>query len=74
LLRGSPAVLELFSHNPFPAKPPLYIRASLYRYQFSDWETRKRSGAWWTREPAGAFMPAAGLASASSILSFEEDY
>jgi predicted DCC family thiol-disulfide oxidoreductase YuxK len=74
LLTGSPAVLSLFSHNPFPARPPLYIRASLYRYKFSDRETRERSGAWWTREHAGAFMPAAGLASASSILTLEEDY
>ena len=72
LLSGSKPVLELFSHNPFPDEPPQYIRVSLYRYHFSDWETRAASGDWWTREYGGAFMPAAGLAPTSSLLGFEE--
>jgi predicted DCC family thiol-disulfide oxidoreductase YuxK len=72
LLTGSKPVLELFSHNPFPDEPPLYIRASLYRYHFSDRETRSRTGNWWTREYAGIFMPAAGLVPASSFSNFDE--
>ncbi|MCZ6830749.1 MAG: lipase maturation factor family protein, partial [Gammaproteobacteria bacterium] len=72
LLTGSEPVLNLFSHNPFPDEPPSYIRASLYQYHFSDWETRQRTGQWWTREHAGVFMQAAGLVPASSFMEFEE--
>jgi hypothetical protein len=72
LLTGSEPVLDLFSHNPFPGKPPLYVRASLYRYHFSDRETRARTGDWWTREYSGVFMPAAGLVPDSSLSGFQE--
>lgn len=30
------AVLELLDDNPFPDKPPKYLRAVLYRYQFAN--------------------------------------
>ena len=35
LLQGDRAVLSLFSENPFPERPPHFIRASFYRYQFA---------------------------------------
>lgn len=57
LLTGSPPVLALFEHNPFPDAPPQYIRASLYRYQFSDARERAATGAWWTRDYFGNFWP-----------------
>ena len=57
LLRGSPPVLELFEHNPFPEAPPRYIRASLYLYRFSNLETRHRTGQWWNRVYARNFWP-----------------
>ncbi|MEZ5501509.1 MAG: lipase maturation factor family protein [Halioglobus sp.] len=57
LLTGSEPVLGLFAHNPFPGTPPQFIRASLYRYRFSDWEDRARTGAWWTRDYLGEFWP-----------------
>jgi predicted DCC family thiol-disulfide oxidoreductase YuxK len=72
LLSGSAPILKLFSYNPFPQEPPLYIRASLYRYHFSDRETRRQTGHWWTREYAGVFMPAAGLVPGSSLGGFQE--
>ena len=72
LLIGSEPVLALFSHNPFPDEPPHYVRASLYQYHFSDWETRARTGQWWTREYAGVFMPAAALAPISAITGFQD--
>ncbi|MEP5765944.1 MAG: lipase maturation factor family protein [Halieaceae bacterium] len=61
LLTGSEPVLNLFAYNPFPEGPPRYIRARLYQYQFSEWQTWRETGQWWTRRYAGEFYPAAGL-------------
>jgi hypothetical protein len=58
LLEGSPDVLSLLQTNPFPTHPPRFIRAKLYDYKFSDWQTRKNTGAWWVRTPAGDYFPA----------------
>lgn len=57
LFEGSPSVLELLEKNPFPDSPPHYLRAQLYRYYFSDIGTLIKTGQWWRREYAGAFMP-----------------
>ena len=50
LLEGSPDVLNLLEFNPFPDRPPRYVRGVLYRYHFSD-------ATWWTRERLGAYSP-----------------
>ncbi len=57
LLTGSGPVLGLFEHDPFPDAPPKFIRASLYRYAFSDSRERDATGAWWTRSYRGEFWP-----------------
>jgi hypothetical protein len=57
LLLGTEPVLALFDTNPFPDAPPVAVRAVLYRYRFSDWKERAASGAWWTRELAGIYIP-----------------
>jgi len=62
LLEGSPQVLALLDKNPFPDKPPHYIRAELYNYRFTDFATRQATGNWWQREPAGEFFPPSTLA------------
>jgi hypothetical protein len=52
LLEGSPAVLTLLDENPFPQKPPTWIRARLFEYHFAP------SGpAWWVRKEKGLFCP-----------------
>ena len=61
LLEGSPAVLGLLENNPFPNRPPKFIRAQLYDYTFTDWETRRRTRAWWDRKLKGEYLPAIGL-------------
>jgi lipase maturation factor 1 len=61
LLQGSPEVLGLLESNPFPSHPPRLIHAELYEYSFSDWETRRRTGAWWQRRFLGEYLPAVGL-------------
>lgn len=57
LLRDSPPVLALFSHNPFPDQPPRYVRASLYRYHFTTAEERADTGNWWRREYLEEYWP-----------------
>ncbi len=65
LLEGSPDVEALLGSNPFPNQPPRYIRAVAYEYTFTDRDTRRRTGAWWKREPRGLYLPAVGLRSAA---------
>ncbi len=50
LLLGTPNVLELIGSNPFPEKPPLALRAILYRYDFTSSEESQAEGHWWKRE------------------------
>jgi predicted DCC family thiol-disulfide oxidoreductase YuxK/heme exporter protein D len=57
LLQGEPAVLRLLATNPFPAGPPRYVRTLLYEYRFTDLPTRRRTGAWWTRQLQGPYCP-----------------
>jgi predicted DCC family thiol-disulfide oxidoreductase YuxK len=61
LLQGSPEVLALLERNPFPNAPPRYIRAVVYTYHFTDFATRRKTGAWWRREPIGNYLPAVSL-------------
>jgi len=60
LLTGAKPVLALFDYNPFPDAPPTYIRASLYRYRFSDRVQRQALGVWWSRDYLGYFWPPTG--------------
>jgi Lipase maturation factor len=55
LLHNDPGALNLFGGNPFPKKPPRYIRAVLYRYQFAPPGNPK--GDWWQREELGLWLP-----------------
>jgi hypothetical protein len=54
LLQNDRGTLSLLASNPFPNKPPHYIRARLYRYEFAPIGDR----AWWKREPIGEWLPA----------------
>ena len=62
LLEGSPAVLALFETDPFPDRPPKYVRALLYDYRFADSETRAATGQWWIRRLEGRYFPQVRLA------------
>jgi hypothetical protein len=57
LLEGSPEVLSLLAKNPFPSKPPHFIRATVYQYHFTDLKTKSREGLWWSREIQGTYTP-----------------
>ena len=57
LLAGDPGAQSLLAGNPFPARPPRYIRAQLYRYEFAP--AGEADGAWWRRELHRCVAPAA---------------
>lgn len=57
LLEGSPSVLGLIETNPFPDRPPRYVRAMLYDYRFTDKATHAANGRWWRRELQGVYCP-----------------
>jgi hypothetical protein len=53
LQQGSPPVVNLLAHNPFPDHPPRYVRLMVYEYRFTTRAERAASGAWWHRDPVG---------------------
>lgn len=55
LLVNDRRVLRLLRTNPFPDAPPRYVRALLYRYEFTEWAELRRTGAWWRRDLLGEF-------------------
>ncbi len=61
LLEGSPDVLALLKDGPFQDHPPRFVRARVYEYHFSDSQTRRTTGAWWSRQYLGIYFPAVSL-------------
>jgi hypothetical protein len=55
LLHNDPATLGLIANNPFPDKPPRFIRVLRYRYKFAP--PGNPDGAWWTRERLEVWLP-----------------
>ena len=61
LLEGDRAVEGLLAMNPFPDRPPRWVRAQLYLYRFTTPAERAANGQWWHRELAGPYFPAVRL-------------
>ena len=61
LLQGSENVLSLLDENPYPQKPPRYVRALLYDYHFTDFDAKRANGAWWQRNIVGVYIPPISL-------------
>src|SRR5206468_2331441 len=55
LLHNDPGALSLFGGNPFPDKPPRYIRAVLYRYTFA--KPGNADGRYWNRTVVRSWLP-----------------
>jgi len=55
LLQGSPSVLRLFRRDPFGGNPPTQVRTVLWQYWFTDWKTKRETGAWWRRQELGLY-------------------
>jgi hypothetical protein len=56
LLEGDRQTLALLGGNPFPDRPPRFVRALLYRYRFTSWRERRDTGAWWARSLVGELV------------------
>ncbi|XP_058804278.1 lipase maturation factor 2-like [Phymastichus coffea] len=58
LLHGQPEVLALLNNakNPFQARPPKFIRASLYTYHYTP-SDQSSSQSWWKREVMSEYLP-----------------
>jgi hypothetical protein len=61
LLESSPEVLGLLATNPFPERPPRFVRALLYDYSPTDLRTKRETGRWWDRVPLGTYFPTVSL-------------
>ena len=61
LLQGSQDVNRLLAHNPFPDKPPSYVRAMFYRYRFTSVIELRQTGAWWKRQELREYLPTVSL-------------
>ena len=59
LLENEPSVTALLERNPFPDKPPTYVRAELYDYTYA--ANTHAAGQWWDRRLAGLYFPQARL-------------
>jgi hypothetical protein len=55
LLHGDPGLLGLVEKNPFPDRPPRYVRAIRYTYRFAP--PANPDGAWWARTLDGVWIP-----------------
>jgi len=61
LLQGDKATIGLLANDPFPDRPPRWIRARLYRYTFTTPDERARTGRWWNRTLVSDYFPAVQL-------------
>lgn len=61
LLEGSNEVLALLESNPFPERPPRFVRAVLYDYRFTTPSEKSQTDDWWSREQLGLYLPAVSL-------------
>lgn len=59
LLHNDPGAISLFAENPFPNKPPRFIRAEIYRYKFA--QPGNPQGLYWTREKLGDWIPVVSI-------------
>jgi hypothetical protein len=67
LLTDDRAILGLMGKNPFPDAPPAFIRALFYRYRYTTPERKRQTGAWWTRQLLGIYLPPLSLDSLEKL-------
>jgi len=60
LLQDEPTVTALLKSNPFPDKPPNYVRAQFYDYTFASSDEHSK-GQWWDRQLLGLYFPSVRL-------------
>ena len=61
LLENDGPTLGLLRTNPFPGRPPRYVRALLYEYRFTSPEERAWTGQWWRRDLESVYFAPVSL-------------
>jgi hypothetical protein len=61
ILQGDRDTLGLLRVNPFPDRPPRWVRAQMYQYHFTTPAEHTATGRWWDRQFAGDYFPAVRL-------------
>jgi hypothetical protein len=56
LLRNDRPTLKLLRRNPFPDRPPTFVRMRLFRYRFSTRAEKRETGARWVRAPESDYL------------------
>ena len=72
LLEADRKTLKLLRTDPFSGKPPHYVRARYYLYQFTDWKEKKATRAWWKRKLIDAYLPPVTLTGLRKALDFPD--
>lgn len=57
LLESDRAVTELLAINPFPDKPPKFVRVLRSNYHFTTFEQLQKTGRWWNSDEEELFVP-----------------
>jgi len=57
LWKGNKNVIDLVEVNPFPDKPPKFLRVMSYDYTFTSTSEWTKSGQWWQRKLVGKYIP-----------------
>ena len=57
LLEADRRVLRLLARDPFAGRQPRFVRALFYLYRFTTPKERRETGAWWSRELVGDYVP-----------------
>jgi len=63
LLEADRPTLRLLRSVPFADRRPAYVRALFYRYRYTTPEEQRRTGAWWSRQLVGVYLPPLSLRS-----------
>jgi len=71
LLQNDGPTLSLMAGNPFPTKPPIWIRATMYQYRFTTFDERLASRDVWARTRVGEMMHPVSLQTPGFIPSLE---
>jgi hypothetical protein len=58
LLENDNELIKLFRKNPFQDRPPKFVRAKFYQYNFNSNDEKKETGNIWKRTYLGEFCPA----------------
>jgi hypothetical protein len=63
LLEADAPTLRLLRRDPFSGRPPRFVRASYYRYEYTSWAERRRTHATWRRTALGEYFAPTSLES-----------